>query len=188
MLNTPKRIIAYDPVTGKELWNCDGVPDSYICPSVIADGNVVYAIGGRKNTAIAVRAGGRGDVTDSHVLWRARKGSNVSSPVYLDGYLYWFHEQKGVALCLDAKTGEVMYEERLDPRPGLIYSSVLAADGKLFGLSQDKGTYVLAAGPEFKQLALNTLGDDSSRANACPIVSDGQILLRTDKAIYCIAK
>lgn len=186
VLNVPKRLTGYDPATGEELWHCEGVPDSYICPSVIAEGNVAYAIGGRKNTAIAVRAGGRGDVTESHVLWRVGQGSNVSSPVYLNGYLYWFHEQKGMAICLNAENGEVVYEERLDPRPGLIYSSVLAADGKLYGLSQENGTYVLPAKPVFDQLAVNTFADDSSRANACPVVSDGQILLRTDKAIYCI--
>lgn len=188
VLNVPKRLTAYDPETGKELWYCEGIPDGYICPSSIAEGNVVYTIGGRKNTAIAVRSGGRGDVSESHVLWRTGKGSNVSSPVYLDGYLYWFHEKNGVAVCLNAANGEVVYEERLDPRPDLIYSSVLAADGKLYGLSQHNGTYVLAAKPEFQQLAVNKLGDDSSRANASPIVSEGQILLRTDEAIYCIGK
>jgi hypothetical protein len=188
VLNVPKRLTGYDPTTGEELWHCEGIPDGYICPSVIAEGNVVYAIGGRKNTTIAVRAGGRGDVNESHVLWRVGKGSNVSAPVYLDGYLYWFHEKEGVALCLNAENGELVYEEDLNPQPGLIYSSVLAADGKLYGVSRENGTYVLAAKPEFKQLAVNELGDDSSRANASPIVSDGQILLRDDQAIYCIGK
>ena len=59
----------------------------------VSNDGVVYAIGARKNTSIAVRCGGRGDVTDTHVLWRVSKGSNVSSPVYIDGYLYWFHEK-----------------------------------------------------------------------------------------------
>ena len=63
-----------------------------------------------------------------------------------------------------------------------------AADGKLYGLSRQDGTYVLAAKPEFEQLTVNKFADDSTRANACPIVSEGQILLRTDKAIYCIGK
>ena len=136
-LNVPQRLTGYDPATGKELWYCDGIPDGYICPTAIAEGNVVYAIGGRKNTAIAVRAGGRGDVNSSHVVWRTGKGSNVCSPVYLDGYLYWFHE-KGTAVCLNAENGEVVFEERLDPKPDLIYASVLAADGKLYGLSREE--------------------------------------------------
>ena len=188
VLNVPRKLTGYDPATGEELWHCEGIPDGYVCPSVIGEGNVAYAIGGRKNTAIAVRTGGRGDVSESHVLWRVGKGSNVSSPVYSDGHLYWFHEQKGIAICLNAENGELVYEERLDPRPGLIYSSVLAADGKLYGLSQENGTYVLSASPTFKQLTVNKFASDSTRANACPIVSDGQILLRTDKAIYCIGK
>jgi outer membrane protein assembly factor BamB len=187
VLNVPRKLTGYDPATGEELWHCEGIPDSYVCPSVIGEGNIAYTIGGRKNTAIAVRTGGRGDVTDSHVLWRTGKGSNVTSPVYLDGYLYWFHE-RGTAVCVNAENGEVVYEERLEPKLDLMYASVLAADGKLYGLSRQDGTYVLAAKPEFEQLTVNKFADDSTRANACPIVSDAQILLRTDKAIYCIGK
>ncbi|MGI6417208.1 MAG: PQQ-binding-like beta-propeller repeat protein [Thermoguttaceae bacterium] len=188
VLNVPNTLTGYDPQTGEKLWYCEGIPDGYLCPSVIGEGNVAYAIGARKNSAMAVRTGGRGDVTESHVLWRTNKGSNVSSPVYVDGYLYWFHESRGTAICVNAKTGEVVFEERLEPRAGLIYASVLAADGKLYGLSQNNGTYVLAARPEFQQLAVNVFADDNSRANASPVVSEGQILLRTDKALYCLGK
>ena len=188
VLNLPRKLAGYDPRTGKELWHCEGIPDGYVCPTVVANGDVVYAIGGRKNTAIAVRAGGRGDVTGTHGLWTAGKGSNVSSPVYLDGRLYWFHESRGKAYCLDAKTGEVIYEEDLSPRPGLIYASVTAADGKLYAPSQENGTYVVAAKPQFEQLAVNVLQDDPTRTNASIVVSGDQLLLRTDKAIYCIGR
>jgi outer membrane protein assembly factor BamB len=149
---------------------------------------VVYAIGGRRNTAVAVRAGGRGDVTESHMLWRTNKGSNVSSPVYHEGYLYWVHERQGVANCLDAKTGETIYAERLDPRPGVVYSSMTVADGKLYSVSQHNGTFVLAAKPKFELLAHNTLGEDDSRANASLAIHAGQILLRNDRFIYCIGE
>ena len=80
------------------------------------------------------------------------------------------------------------YEERLTPQPGLVYSSVTAADGKLYVVSQDKGAYVLAAKPEFKQLAVNVFADDNSRTNASIAVSDNQLILRTDKAVYCIGQ
>lgn len=169
------------------LWSCAGPPDGYLCPSAVSHDGVVYAIGARKNTAIAVRAGGRGDVDESHVLWSVREGSNVTSPVYLDGYLYFMHE-KGSALCLDAKTGEVVYKEKLEPSSGLIYSSMLAADGKLYAPSQHNGTYVVAAKPEFELLAVNTFQDDDSRVNASVSVSNNQLLMRTDKAIYCIGQ
>jgi hypothetical protein len=185
-LNVPHKITGFDPDSGRELWQCEGIPDGYVCPTVIAEEGVVYAIGGRKNTAIAVRAGGRGDVTASHVLWRVYKGNNVTSPVYENGYLYWFHDSKGIAYCLDAKTGEVVYEEKLDPRPGLLYSSITLADGKMYSPSQDNGTYVVAAKPSFEQLAVNRFQDDPSRTNASVAVSKNHLIMRTDKAIYCI--
>jgi outer membrane protein assembly factor BamB len=189
VVSVPEKILGFDPVTGKQLWNCVGIPDrGYICPSVVADKGIVYAIGGRKNTALAVRTGGRGDVTQSHRLWVADKGSNVSSPVYHDGHIYWIHERNGVANCLDAATGEVKYQARLEPRPGLVYSSVIVADGKLYCVSMYSGTYVISASPEFKLLSHNVFADDKSRTNACPAVHNGQLLLRTDRFLYCLGE
>lgn len=182
-------IVAYDPKTGKELWRCKGIPDAgYVCPSLVADEGIVYSIGGRKNTALAVRAGGRGDVSESHVLWKTSKGSNVSSPVYYAGHLFWIHERQGIAFCLNAKTGEVAFEKRLEPRPGIVYSSVTAADGKIYASSQHDGVFVWAAKPEFEFLAHNKFADDDSRTNACLAITDGQLLLRNDRYLYCIAK
>lgn len=183
----PSNIKAFDPATGRELWRCDGPSDTYLCPSVVSHDGVVYVIGGRKNTAIAVRAGGKGDVTESHLLWSVKEGSNVTSPVYIEGHLYFFHE-KGKAVCLDAKTGETVFEESLEPSAGLVYASPLAADGKLYASSQDNGTYVIDARPEFKLLAVNMFEGDPSRVNASIAVSKNQLIMRTDKAIYCIGK
>ena len=181
------KIKAFDPATGKLLWYCDGPPDSYLCTSVVSADGIIYSIGARKNTAIAVRAGGEGDVTASHLLWTTKQGSNVTSPVYVDGHLYFFHE-KGKAVCLDAVTGETVFEEALEPSPKLIYASPVAADGKLYVSSQDDGTYVIEAKPQFKQLAVNVFEDDPSRVNACLAVSGNQLLMRTDKALYYITK
>ncbi len=183
----PMTVLGLDPATGERLWRSEGIPDSgYICPSVVAHEGIVYAIGGRTNTALAVRAGGRGDVTSTHELWRTNKGSNVCSPVYHDGYLYWVHDRSGIANCLNAATGDTVYQERLTPRPGVVYASAILADGKLYAVSQHEGTFVLAAKPEFELLAHNTLADDDSRTNASPAVSHGQLLLRTDRNLYCI--
>ncbi|GAB4152467.1 MAG: hypothetical protein Tsb009_28390 [Planctomycetaceae bacterium] len=188
VISTPRKIVAVDPANGHPLWNCEGIPDGYVCPSAIAHDGIVYVIGGRKNTAIAVRAGGKGDVTNSHVLWRVGVGSNVVSPVYHDGHIYWVHEGRGTAYCLDAKTGQTVYKKRLTPRPGLVYSSPTVADGKIYVVSQHKGTYVLKASPEFEQLARNEFSDDQARSNACPVVHNGQLLLRSDAYIYCVGK
>jgi outer membrane protein assembly factor BamB len=178
------RVLAYDPQTGKELWSCEGI-DDYICPSVIAHDGVVYVIGGRTNTALAIRAGGTGDVTATHALWHLNRGSNVSSPVYHAGHLYWASESRGIFYCVNAKDGKLVYEERLRPSPDRIYASPVLADGKLYLVSQTDGTYVIDAKPEYKLLARNSLGDESV-FNASPAVADGRMFLRSDRALYCI--
>ncbi len=187
VISVPQEVRAINPDSGEVLWTCEGIPDrGYVCPSVVASEGVVYAIGGRQNTALAIKLGGRGNVTASHLLWKTNRGSNVSSPVIAGGHLYWFHERRGTAYCLDAKTGKIVYESRLAPRPGLVYSSMLHADGKLYAISQHNGTYVVAVGPEFKLLSHNTFADDDNRTNACPVAHNGQLLLRTDGFLYCL--
>lgn len=184
VVSVEARLLAFQPATGQPLWNADGI-HRYICPSVVSHAGVVYAIGGG-HTSLAVRAGGRGDVTQSHVAWRVNKGSNVSSPVYHDGHLYWAHEGNGIVYCQNAATGEFVYEQRLDPRPGNIWASALLADGKLYYVSQHAGTYVVAAKPQFELLAHNVIEGDDHRSNASPAASQGQLFLRTDQSLYCI--
>ena len=181
------QVIGIDPETGKRLWKCASVLD-YVCPSVVAHEGVVYITGGRRPLTVAVRAGGRGDVTDTHLIWDLPKCSKVPTPLVQDGLLYWVCN-KGIAVCVDAATGEVRYEERLDLSGAgdKVYASVVAADGKIYAVSRESGTVVLAAGPKFKVLARNRL-DDGSVFNATPVVSDGQLLLRSDNALYCIGK
>ena len=176
-------ILGFDPATGSELWRCDGIPD-YVCPSVVSKDGIVYAIGGRQSRAIAVRAGGRGDVTDSHKLWEAKAGANVSSPIIHDGHLYWVSDRNKVAYCLRLSDGEVLYSERF---PGQPYASAAAGDGKVYIVTRYDGTYVLAATPEMTRLAHNQL-EDNSTFNASPVISNGQILLRSDRYLYCVEK
>ncbi|HLJ11269.1 MAG TPA: PQQ-binding-like beta-propeller repeat protein [Planctomycetaceae bacterium] len=180
------RILSFDPRDGKPLWSADGI-HRYVCPSVVAHAGVIYAIGGG-HTSLAVRAGGSGDVTASHELWRQSKGSNVGSPIYLDGHLYWAHDSNGTVCCQNAETGETVFQQRLEPSPDRIWSSPVLADGKLYIVSQRNGTYVVAAKPAFEQLAHNKFEQDDSRVNASPAVNQGQLLLRTDRFLYCIGK
>jgi hypothetical protein len=180
------RVLAFDPQTGKQLWTCEGFRD-YVCPSLVAHEGVIYVIGVRAHLALAVRAGGNGDVSKTHVLWRLERGSNVCSPVYHDGHLYWAHEKEGIFYCVNAKDGNLVYEKRLEPASGKIYASTVLADGKLYVVSQTKGTYVIEAKPEFKLLARNTL-EDPSIFNASPAIVDSQMFLRSDRALYCIGK
>ncbi len=181
VVNMMGKVRAFNPQTGDELWTCQGIGD-YVCPSFIAHHGILYVIGGRGNTALAIKAGGKGAVMP---LWRISKGSNVSSPVYHDGHLYWASESRGTVYCVKAETGAVVYEERLAPNPGRIYASPVSADGKLYYVSREGGAYVVEAKPEFKLLAHNTLGD-TSVFNASPVVHDGQLLLRSNRYLYCI--
>jgi outer membrane protein assembly factor BamB len=183
VVSVKDKILAFDPETGDELWNCDGIPD-YVCPSIVSHNGVVYVIGGRTSKAIAIRAGGRGDVTESHVMWEAKAGSNVTSPVVHEGHLYWVSDRNNIAYCVRLEDGELIYAERFRDQP---YASALVGDGKLYIVTRNGGTYVLAAQPKFEQLAHNRL-DDRSTFNASPIVANGKLYLRSDRFLYCIGK
>ena len=180
-------VLAFDPDSGESLWSCQTDIGWYMVPSVVAADGVVYCLGGRSGTAaLAVRAGGSGDVTETHRLWISKKGSNVSSPVYLDGHLYWMHESLGIAFCAKADTGEIVYEERLD-RSGQVYASALLGAGRLYYVTRPGKTFVLAAKPQFEQLAVNDLSDRGV-FNGSPAVAGNRLLLRSDKYLYCVGK
>ena len=187
VIATQGRVLAFNPDTGAPLWACNTDIGWYMVPSVVASDGVVYCLGGRSGVAaLAVKAGGNGDVTRSHRMWTSLKGSNVASPVYYDQHLYWMHEQRGVAYCAVAATGEIVYEERLD-RAGQVYASALLADGKIYYLTRDGRTFILAAKPQFEQIAVNDLRDGSV-FNGSPALDGSKLLIRSDKFLYCIGK
>ena len=120
------KILGIEASSGKQLWSCEAA-DWYIVASPIVHDGVVYSLSGKGfEAATAVRAGGRGDVTATHRLWQTRKGSNVSSPLYYHGRIYFAHDQGSLFYCLDAATGETIYQERLPQRFGVVYGSPLS--------------------------------------------------------------
>ncbi len=187
VVSLKRKVLGLDPASGTQLWECAGVRD-YVCPMVIAHQGIVYISGGRSPQTMAIRPGGRGDVTQTHLIWEARRATIVPSPLYHEGLLYWV-DDKGMACCLEADTGHVVYTKRLKISGGgqKVYASLVLADGKLYAVSRVGGTLVLAPGREFQELARNDLGDDSV-FNATPVVTGGQLLLRSDKFLYCIGK
>lgn len=181
------KILAFNPDSGESLWNCDTDIKWYMAPSMVADDGVIYALGGRSGVvALAVRSGGKGDVTKTHRLWTSTKGSNVSSPIVHDGHLYWMNDNLGIAYCAEAGTGKIIYEERV-ARAGQVYASPILADGKLYYLSRSGTTYVLKAGPKYELLATNELSDRSS-FDASLAVSDGRIYIRSNRFLYCVGE
>jgi len=180
------KVLGFDPDKGEQLWSCNTEIGWYMVPSLVAEKGVIYCVGGRSGGALAVKAGGRGDVSKTHRLWVGKKGSNVSSPVIHEGHLYWAHENLGVVNCADTATGNLLYEERL-PRAGQIYASTVLADGKLYYVTRNGRTFVVAAKPTFELLATNDL-EEPGTFNACPVVSDSRLFLRSDRWLYCLGK
>ena len=182
LLSVTNELWSLNPANGKLKWYAETKVDTAACPAVIAYDGVAYAIGGRSGGRTAVRMGGKNDVTDSHVLWSEGGGSYVPSPVLYKGHLYWVKDN-GIAICVDGKTGKQVASSRLG---GKFYASVVLINDKLFVVSRFDGTYVLNADPKFEQIALNKLSDDSDFSGS-PAVSDGQLFIRSETNLYCIA-
>lgn len=178
------KLLSLDPATGARLWSCRTDIGWYMVPSLVAENGVIGCLGGRSGiVGLAVRTGGKGDVTASHRLWTSTKGSNVTSPVVHENHLYWANDVLGIAYCADLKTGAIRYEERV-PAAG-VYASPVLAEGRIYYVARDGRTYVVAAKPAFELLATNDLRD-RSQFNASPAVSGGRIYLRSEQHLYCI--
>ena len=108
----------------------------------------------------------------------------MTSPVYYDGHLYWASD-KAIANCLVAKTGEEVYRQRL-PTRARIYASIVRSGEHFLVTTRDQGVVVLAAKPEYEEVARNTIETDEGLINASPAVCDKRIYLRTDSFLYCI--
>jgi outer membrane protein assembly factor BamB len=187
VIATQGSIQAFQPTSGEQLWTCATDISWYMVPSLISHKGIVYCLGGRSGVAaLAVKTGGSGDVTKSHRLWTSIKGSNVSSPVFHDGHLYWMNDNLGIAYCAGADSGEIVYEKRMS-RSGQVYASALLADGKVYYVTREGRTFVVAATPEFKVLATNDLADGGV-FNGSFAVDRARLLLRSDKFLYAIGK
>ncbi len=179
------RVKAYDARDGKELWTVEGLT-TWVTPTpVIAHGMLYVASNGPGgNVIMAIRPGGRGNVTSTHVAWRYdRSAPYSSSPVIAGDYLYAV-KNGGVMTCLNARTGEVAWQQRI-PAGGEYYASLLAADGKVYALSEEGKATVVAAKPAYELLGTNNMGE---RCMASPAISDGQIFIRSDNTLFCIGK
>ncbi len=180
IVNSSERIDAFDPATGKLLWYA-GTERQTPIPSVVFDQGTIYLSRGYRNSDIlALKSGGRGDVTSTHQKWRlANGGSYVPSILYYQGLLYMTNEV-GVVTCADAETGAVVWKERLG---GIFFASPVAGDGKVYMASETGETYVLRAGRKAEVLAKNDLGE---RFVASPALSDGRLFLRSDNTLFAI--
>jgi outer membrane protein assembly factor BamB len=184
VVNGSDQVTGHDLMTGQELWRVAGLspenPPFRIVSSPVVAGEVIYAPAASR-PLIALRAGGRGNLTN--YLWSSRNGPDVPSPV-TDGNYFYIVDDKGIARCLDAKSGEGIWgPQRL--KPGVYSSSPVLADHKVYVVNEEGMTTVLRAGRNFEILAENSLDD---LCLSSPAISDGQIFIRTAQFLYCIGK
>jgi outer membrane protein assembly factor BamB len=185
ILTVPDRVLALDPKTGKELWRCEGL-GSLVYTSPMWGEGILVALGGYHRAAVAVQAGGSGDVSDTHRLWLEPKTRlRLGSGVIHKGHIY-VSDMQGVASCLELASGKPVWEERLKASGGdnATWSSmILTADERIYLLNQAGDTFVLRASPKFELRATNSLGE---MTNSSIVISNGEILIRTHQHLWCV--
>lgn len=181
-----KTVIAYNPDDGKQLWNIDGPTEQFVA-SPVFNGELLFITAGFPTYHnMAIRPDGEGNVTKTHIAWHenktiARKASYVPSPIAIDKWFY-VPSDDGHLNCIDAKTGERQWIEKLGNHQS---GSPVYADGHLYLTAEDGVTYVLKGNGKFEVVAENPLGD---RCFSSPAISNGQIFIRGNRAVYCIGK
>jgi outer membrane protein assembly factor BamB len=186
ILSWPRQVIALDPATGKQLWTCAGLNElAYTSPLYDREKKIVVAMGGFNGMALAVRAGGEGEVTPTHRLWHHPKTKQrIGSGVIHDGHIYILNDP-GIAECFALESGKLVWQERLKGPAAKSdnWSSMVLAQGKLFAINQGGDAFVLRASPKFQPIATNSLRE-TTIASMAP--SDGQIFIRTYENLWCI--
>jgi hypothetical protein len=184
IVSSQRKVYAYDPASGKELWTVGGLTFEVIPTPVVAEG-LVMCSSGRQGPTIAIRPGGSGDVTSTHVAWSSPKGSPfVPSGIVVDGVLYLVNDIQSILTAHDVKTGQVLYQGRLGVAKKEGFSaSPVAFDGKVFFTNDDGETFVIKAGREFNLLHVNTLGEQTL---ASPALVDGKWYFRTAGSLLAI--
>lgn len=177
-------LVGYDPATGKESWRAHHGKGFSIAPQpAVGNGMVYYCTGFGGSYLRAVRIGGSGDVTDSHVVWNEKRWvPTIPSPLLLDSELYWVADN-GIACCADAVSGEIIWHKSLGG--GHYRASPLYAGGKLYFVSVRGKCTILAPGREFTLLAANEIAA-GEEVTATPAFVARTMLLRTHSHLYRI--
>ncbi|MDX1382963.1 MAG: PQQ-binding-like beta-propeller repeat protein [Thermoanaerobaculia bacterium] len=184
VVSSQGRVYAYDPDDGRELWSCRGNL-SEVTPTPVVGAGLVFCTSGRAGPTLAIRPGGAGDVTDTHVAWQTPKGSPfIPSPLFHDGRLYTVNDMVSVVSCYRARDGKLLWQGRLgEARRESFSASPVAVDGKVF-LTNDEGqTFVVRAGDRFELLHVNELGEP---VLASPALVDRNWYIRGRDHLYRI--
>jgi outer membrane protein assembly factor BamB len=186
LMSWPERLVSYEPKSGRELWTCSGLNPLVYTSPIYGEG-ITVAMGGFNGMAMAMRAGGSGDVTESRRLWHhPRTKQRIGSGVIHEGYIY-IHNDSGVAECFELKSGRLIWEERLKGHgpSGVNWSSIALVDGNCYTITQGGDCFVFKASPIFELLAVNSIGEPS---NSSVVPSNRELFIRTHKALWCISQ
>jgi len=180
-LSMPGTLKGYDPLTGKELWKCDGLGPSNYPDTAVGDG-VLIGVSGFQKSMLAVRMGGRGDITREQRLWHVeRTQQRIGSAVVRDGHLY-VSNAPGIAECIEIQTGKTVWKERLG---GNLWGSMMLAGDRLYVSNTQGEVFILAASPQYRLIAKNDM-QEHIKASLAP--SDGQLFVRTYEHLYCLGQ
>lgn len=180
-LSLPGTLKGYDPLTGKELWKCDGLGPSNYPDTAVGEG-VLIGVSGFQKSMLAVRMGGRGDITGDQRLWHVeRTQQRIGSAVVRDGYLY-VSNAPGIAECIEIQTGKTVWKERLG---GNLWGSMLLAGDRLYVSNTQGEIFILAASPQYRLIAKNAM-QEHIKASLAP--SDSQLFVRTYEHLYCLGQ
>jgi len=182
LLHGPMKVFAYDPLSGKELWTCDG-PSESASSTMSFSGNLVYSsVGFPQRNMLCIRADGHGDVTGTHIVWSKKNKMAYVPSLLLDRGLLYMVEDSGNLACFEAGTGAVVWTAKVE---GQFSSSPLLAGGHIYVVNEDGVTFVLKPGRKFEVVAKNALGDGGF---ANPVICASRIYLRTLHSLYCLGK
>jgi len=184
IVSSEEEVNAYDPKTGAPLWTAQGTTFEVIPTPTVGHG-LVFCSSGRAGPTLAIRPGGKGDVTDTHVAWQTVKGSPfIPSTIIVGEQLYMVNDMSSVVTSYEARTGKLAFQGRLGkPQKESFSASPVTVDGKVFFTNDSGETFVLRAGPELEILHVNRL---NARTLASPALVDGRWYFRTDRELICI--
>jgi outer membrane protein assembly factor BamB len=181
------KIRSYDLVSGKLLWECAGLTTNAI-PTPVAGKELVYATTGfRGHVMLAIRPGGTGDITGTDsIAWTLKKGTPyVPSPLLYDDRLYFFSGNTALLSCVDANTGQALYEEQRVEGLQAVYASPVGADGRVYLVGRNGTTVVIKHADKLEILATNKLDE---RFDASPALAGKELYLRGHEYLYCVAE
>ena len=188
VISMPGEAWGLNAATGKLRWYYETGTGGNVSPSVVVGENALYTFGGYpQQQTVAIRRGGRKDITESHRMWETNDSSYVATPLLHQGHLYWVSD-RGFAFSMNASTGDTVTKSRLSGlrsggRP--VYASPILVGDELIVVTRRSGTLIFDANPEMKVVRQNPALDES-QFNATPAVDNGNLYLRSDEALYCI--